>query len=101
MTYSSSGRRHSCREPKLLVKVDLDNVPGGEIHEAEPEAGDEPHADVKDEDGGLGDEVNVNSGDEEPERGEEDAEDGDEAVTQPRGQGGYQGAAAECEEDED
>ena len=45
--------------------------------------------------------MNVDGGCEEPEGGDGDAEDGHEAVTQPRGQGGHQGAAAKCQEDEE
>ena len=101
VTYSGSSSSHPCSKAKLLVKVDLYNVPGRKVHEAKPEAGDDPNTDIEDKDARFRRHVNVDGGCEEPEGGDGDAEDGHEAVTQPRGQGGHQGAAAKCQEDEE
>ena len=86
VTYSGSCSRHPCGKPEPFVKVYFDDVPGGEIHETEPQASDDPDTGIEDEDGGLGGQVDVKSGNKEPKGGDGDAEDSDEAMAQPRGE---------------
>ena len=81
MTYSCSSSRQPCSKAKFLVKVDFYNVPGREVHEAKPEAGDDPDTDIQDKDVRFRNQVNVHGGCEEPEGGDGDAKDGHEAVT--------------------
>ena len=80
VTYSGSGGRNPRSKTKPLVKIDFDDVPGGEIHEAKSEASDDPYTDIEDDDGGFRGQMDVNSGNEEPKCGDGDAEDGDKAM---------------------
>ena len=68
---------------KFVDNFNLDDVPGGEVHQAEAEAGDEADADVEDEDGGREAEVDVDRGPQQPGRREHGAEDGDWTVAPP------------------
>ena len=71
------------KEKYFVDSLNLDDVPGGEVHQAEAEAGDEADADVEDEDGGREAEVDVDRGPQQPGRREHGPEDGDWSVAPP------------------